>query len=289
MRFPIIHQHDASDCGPAALAMITAWHGRRIGIARLRELAGTDRQGTTLAGLSSAAEKIGFSAKAVRALPGVMDSVDLPVIAHWREAKKNHFVVVYKVRRGYIHVADPALGRRKLTRHEFQQNWTGVLLLLKRSTRFRETIATHSSLVRLCSLLRPHLHLFLDVLLAAVLLTILGLTSSFFIQGLIDFVFLLGRKPALNWLGLGMLIVLMARSAVLALRTYLLAHLCQRIDADTVMKYHRHLVGLPLTFFATRRTGEILSRLNDAIKIHIAVSLQLFPSWWTCCCSWQPR
>src|SRR5438270_12718903 len=108
MRFPMIHQHDASDCGPAALAMITAWHGKRIAIARLRELARTDRQGTTVAGLSSAAEEIGFSAKAVRALPDVMDSVDLPAIAHWREDNKNHFVVIYKTRHGYVHVADPA-------------------------------------------------------------------------------------------------------------------------------------------------------------------------------------
>ena len=108
--------------------------------------------------------------------------------------------------------------------------------------------------------------------LAAVLMTILGLTSSFFIQALVDFVFVLGRKPALNWLGLGMLLVTLARAGFLALRSYLLAHLSQRIDAETVLGYHRHLLGLPLSFFSTRRTGEILSRMNDAIKIRIAIS-----------------
>src|SRR3989449_8406856 len=112
----------------------------------------------------------------------------------------------------------------------------------------------------------------LDALVAAALMTILGLTSSFFIQALVDFVFVLERKPALNWLGLGMLLVTLARAGFLGLRSFLLAHLSQRIDAETVPGYHRHLLGLPPTFYYSRRTGEILSRLNDAIKIRIAIS-----------------
>src|SRR5581483_3897318 len=104
------------------------------------------------------------------------------------------------------------------------------------------------------------------------LMTILGLTSSLFIQALVDSVFVRRRTPALNWLGLGMLLVTLARAGFLALRSYLLAHLSRRIDADTVIGYHRHLLGLPLTFFYSRRTGEIVSRLNDAVKIRNAIS-----------------
>src|SRR5207248_4565831 len=118
----------------------------------------------------------------------------------------------------------------------------------------------------------PRHRLFLRTLTPAVLITILSLTSSFFIQALVDFVFVIGRKPALNWLGLGMLLVTLASAGFLELRSYLLAHLSQRIDAETVLNYHRHLLGLPLTFFYARRTGEILSRLNDAIKIRVALS-----------------
>src|SRR5882762_3445395 len=93
--------------------------------------------------------------------------------------------------------------------------------------------------------LLPHQRLILDALLAAVLLTILGPTSSFFIQVLVDSVFVLGHKPTLNWLGLGMLLVTLARAGFSGLRSYLLAHLSQRIDAETVLSYHRHLLGLP--------------------------------------------
>ena len=101
-------------------------------------------------------------------------------------------------------------------------------------------------------------------------MTFLGLSSSFFIQALVDFVFVLGRAPALNWLGLGMLLVMIARIAFLALRSHLLAQLGMKIDAQTILGYHRHLLALPLSFFYSRRTGEIVSRLNDAIKIRVA-------------------
>jgi ABC-type bacteriocin transporter len=272
MRYPIIRQHDTTDCGPAVLAMIAAFYRKRVSIARLRESAGTDRQGTNLAGLSSAAECIGFQTRAVRATPEALHQVQLPAVAHWQEKSRNHFVVLYKISPKRAIIGDPACGLRKLTRDEFQKNWTGILVLLAPTAQLRNIVTSRSSFSRLCSLLLPHSRLFLDALLAAVLMTILGLTSSFFIQALVDFVFVLGRKPALNWLGLGMLLVTMARAGFLGLRSYLLAHLSQRIDAETVLGYHRHLLGLPLTFFYSRRTGEILSRLTDAIKIRVAIS-----------------
>ncbi len=272
MRFPIVLQHDSTDCGPAVLAMMAAHHGKRISIARFRELAGTDRQGTTMSGLIAASEKVGFAARGVRATPEALPQIALPAVAHWREDNRNHFVILYRLTSDDAFIADPAKGLRKLPLDEFHHNWTGVLLLLTETPNLRDVVRSQPSFARLCSLLLPHRRLFLDVLLAAVLMTILGLASSFFIQALVDFVFVLGRKPALNWLGLGMLIVLLARTAFQALRTYLLAHLSQRIDADTVLGYHRHLLGLPLTFFAARQTGEILSRINDAVKIRVAVS-----------------
>jgi ATP-binding cassette subfamily B protein len=104
-------------------------------------------------------------------------------------------------------------------------------------------------------------------------MTFLGLTSSFFIQALVDFVFVLGRIPALNWLGLGMLLVSLARVSFLGLRSYPLAHLNQRVDAETMHGYHRHLLGLPLTFFYSHRIRDsalIESSRLDSIRIHFS-------------------
>ena len=271
MRYPAIHQHDASDCGPAVLAMVAAYYKKRVSIARIREAAGTDRRGTNLAGLSSAAEHLGLEARAVRASGEAVEQIPLPAVAHWREANRNHFVVLYEASPKRVIIGDPASGLRHLTAEEFHKNWTGVLLLLTPTPRLGDLVRSKSPLDRLFSLLLPHYRLFLGALTAAVLITILSLTSSFFIQALVDVVFVLGRTPPLNWLGLGMLVVTLARASFLELRSYLLAHLSQRIDAETVLNYHRHLLGLPLTFFYSRRTGEILSRLNDAIKIRVAI------------------
>ena len=205
------------DCGPAAIAMIAAHYRKRVSIARLRELAGTDGQGTNLAGLSDAAEQVGFQARGIRATQEALKQIPLPAVAHWREENRNHFVVLYKVSSKHIIVGDPAVGLRKLKPLDFMQNWTGVLLLLTPAAGLRDIIKSKSSFSRLCSLFLPHSRLFLDAFFAAVLMTILGLTSSFFIQALVDFVFVLGRKPALNWLGLGMLLVTLARFGFLGL------------------------------------------------------------------------
>jgi len=272
MRFPVVLQHDATDCGPAALAMAAAFHKKRFSLAGLREAADTDRSGTTVAGIAAAAERVGFSTRAVRASFDALPQAPLPAIAHWREGNRNHFVVLYKLTKRKAVIGDPACGLRRLTLDEFREYWTGVLLLLTPTARLQEYINSPGSFLRLCGVLLPHRRLFLDALLAAVLMTLLSLTTSFFIQALVDFVFVLGRKPALNWLTLGMLVVLFARTAFQAMRAYLLAHLSLRIDAETVMGFHRHLLGLPLAFFLRRRTGEILSRVNDAVKIRLAVS-----------------
>src|SRR3989442_6024055 len=115
--------------------------------------------------------------------------------------------------------------------------------------------------------LLPQQHLILDALFAAVLLTILGLTSSIFIQALVDSVFVLGQKPAFNCLGLGMLLVSLARAGFFAPRSYLSTHLRRRIDAETVIGYHRHLLGLPLTFSSSRTLGVLATLIVVAIVL----------------------
>jgi ABC-type bacteriocin/lantibiotic exporter with double-glycine peptidase domain len=272
MRYPVVLQHDATDCGPAALATVAAFHKKRCSLAAIREAAHTDRQGTSIAGIIAAAERVGFDARGVRASFEALPQAALPAIAHWREGARNHFVVLFKVRGRRITIGDPAQGLRRLDVVAFRECWTGVLVLLSPAPRLKEHLNQPRSFVRLCRFLLPHRRLFLDALLAAVLMTLLSLSTSFFIQALVDFVFVLGRKPALNWLSLGMLAVLFARTVFQGLRTYLLAHLSLRIDADTVLGFHRHLLELPLAFFLRRKTGEILSRINDAVKIRVAIS-----------------
>ena len=249
--------------------MVAAFYGRRQSIAALRNRAGTDRQGTNLAGLVRAAESIGLRPRAVRARPEAFDEIQLPAIAHWTEGGRNHFVVVYRHGRKHVTLGDPAVGQRRVTRAEFDTHWTRTLLLVEPTPDLASM--GDAALATLWGLVRIHKRLFTDALIAAVLITALALASSFFIQVLVDFIVPSGSGPTLNWLGIGMLGVLGARSAFLTLRAYLMAHLSQRIDAEIVMGYHHHILGLPLSFFSARRTGEIAARLHDAVKIRNAL------------------
>src|SRR5579884_1257785 len=215
MRFPIIYQRGKTDCGPTALAMIAAWHGCRVSVGRLSHLAGTSSSGTTLAGLMAAAENIGYATKGVRLEADALAETPLPLIAHWRERKRDHYVVLYKMDQRLASIADPARGRMKLSLDRFHKCWTGVVLILSGSPKIPAAAITQSAWSRLYNVFYPVRHLLLDVVMAAVLITILGLSSSLFIQDLIDFVLVSGRKPTLEWLGLGLLVVLLARSGLL--------------------------------------------------------------------------
>lgn len=159
--------------------MVAAHYGERQSIARLREMSGTDRQGTNLAGLVKAAEEVGFTARGVRANVEGLDEIESPAIAHWSEDGRNHFLVIYKRARRRVTIGDPALGLRKLSVAEFQKHWTGVLILLRPTPNLKGLAET--SLSKFWSLLQHHRKIFLDALLAAVLMTILGLSSAFFI------------------------------------------------------------------------------------------------------------
>src|SRR4051794_5256408 len=130
-RYVYVRQDDQSDCGAAALATIALHHGIRIALQQTRDLAGTDRVGTNLLGLVRAAERLGLSARGVKASYDALPGVPLPAVAHVRtDEGLGHFVVLHRVRKGLVVVADPAVGVRTLTRDAFCKRWTGYLLVV---------------------------------------------------------------------------------------------------------------------------------------------------------------
>jgi ATP-binding cassette subfamily B protein len=130
-RYAFVRQHDQSDCGAAALATVARHHGIPVGLEQMRELAGTDRVGTNLLGLVRGAEKIGFSARAVKGPYEALPSVPLPAIVHVRtDEGLGHFIVLYRHSKKSVVVADPARGVRQLSRDEFCRRWTGYLVVL---------------------------------------------------------------------------------------------------------------------------------------------------------------
>ena len=280
-KYPHIRQRDETDCGPAVLAMIALFYRLPISVARIREAAGTDLGGTNLFGLSVAAGKVGFRATSVRAQwENLLTDVQYPAVAHVLNKRgQGHFVVLYKVTKKWVLVGDPAGGVERWNKEEFLKRWRfhkglegngnphGILMLLSPTPALRETEASPSKWHRLWVLLRPRLPILFEAFLAAILATLLALGTSFFIQVLVDNVLVYEKTNILNTLALGMVLVILFRTAFGILRQYLLVHLAQKIDVELVLYYYGHLLKMPIRFFRTRQVGEILSRMNDAQRI----------------------
>ncbi len=246
-----------------------------IGLQQMRELAGTDRVGTNLLGLLQAAEKLGFSAKGVKGPYEALPQIPLPAIAHVRtDEGLGHFVVLYRVKKNSVVVADPARGILKLSRDEFSKRWTGFLLLVVPEQKAPSVVgaAPVGPWRRFLGLLGAHKSVLVEAFFCALLMTVLGVSTSYFIQHLVDSVLVRHEARLLNALGIGMLAVLVFRALFGVLRQYLLAHVGRKVDLALIASYTRHILRLPLRFFEMRRAGEILSRVHDASKVREAVS-----------------
>ena len=275
-RFTCVRQHDNSDCGAAALATIARQYGRPISLHQIRELAATDRSGTNLSGLMSGAERIGFSARAVKSQLASLPQAPLPAVAHVRSNQGlGHFVVVHRVGRTHVVLADPGTGICKLPLEEFAAIWTGYLLLLAPNDVASTATSSGSPPTpwrRFVGLLTSHRNVLAEAVCCALLMTLLGISTSYFVQHLVDSVLIRGESTLLNALGIGMAVIIAFRLAFAVVRQYLLAHIGRKVDLAIIANYTRHLLKLPQSFFETRQIGEILSRVNDTGKVREAVS-----------------
>ncbi|MBB6479599.1 peptidase domain-containing ABC transporter [Spirochaeta isovalerica] len=273
MKYFFIRQHDITDCGAACIATISKQFGLNFPIAKIRKIAGTDKAGTNALGLIKASEKLGFDAKGVRAEPeDLNEKLPLPCIAHVIKDDLLHYVVIHKITKKKMIIADPAEGLVHYKKEDFLKIWTGVLILMMPSESFKKGSEKIGFFERFLSLLYPHKKLMTEIIISSFLLSLMGMLGAFFFKYLIDEVFISGLLDSLHIVAGGMMILTVFRIILGAFRQHLLVYLTQKIDISLVFSYYRHVLKLPISFFDSRRTGEILSRLNDASKIQEAVS-----------------
>ena len=265
-----VKQHDITDCGPACLASICAYHGLRYPIAKIRQYAFTDQKGTNLLGLIEVSKRLGLEARGVR---GDYDTLIqhgvYPAIAHI--VVKNalhHFVVIYKADSKHIQVMDPADGKmHKITRKEFEKEWTGILLLIKKDDSFQGGKQTQSVMRRFIGLLLPHRALMFQALFGAVIFSVLGLSTSVYVDKVTDYVLIDKNYNLLHLMGIIMIFIILLRTFIGSMKSILALRTGQHIDAVLILGYYKHLLTLPQQFFDTMRVGEIISRVGDAVKI----------------------
>jgi ATP-binding cassette subfamily B protein len=279
-RYPFFAQQSASDCAAACLVMIGRYWGQNLSINRLREIANVNRSGTSMRSLTAAAESIGFSTRPVKASFDQLAKQSLPAIAHW-EGK--HYIVIYKISKNHLIVADPAIGQRRLSLGEFTAGWTGYTLLLQPTSSLRETPEANTPFWQLFDLIKPHSQVLIEVVIASILIQVFGLVTPLFTQILLDRVIVQGSVSTLNAVGFGLLIFSLFRVIMGGLRQYLLDHTANRIGIALMVGFIKHTFSLPLSFFESRYVGDIVSRVQENQKIQrfltgeaISISLDLF-------------
>ena len=275
-RYPLRRQVEESDCGPACLEMVSAYHGAERTQALLRELTHVRAPGTTLLDLARAAERLGFRTRGVHVEdPGDLEDTEgqalLPAIAHW---EGNHFVVLYEVNARQAVVGDPAQGLRRIPRAELPQHWDGILLLLEPTAALLQPGAPADAPSRRPTALRRfglgllrYRALLARIVLATLLLQGLALAQPFLVQGLVDKA--VGRRDVslLTSIGAGLAVLLAAQVAVTVARGAALFLLSGSYSMLLLTRFWKQLLSLPLSFFARRHRGDLLKRIEDHQRI----------------------
>lgn len=283
MKYPIVQQHSEEDCGAACLATVSLHYGRRFSITRIREAVGTGQLGTTLLGLRRGAETLGFNARNVKAAPELIDHLDqapLPAIIHW---KGYHWVVLYgKKGKKYI-IADPAVGVRYITRKELNKAWANRVMLLLTPDEIRFYQQPEEKLEGIGRFLKrvlPYRQLLIEVILLNLVIGLLALAFPFLIQILTDDVLVRRDTQLLTTVVIGVTAMNLFSSFLRFIQSNLIAHFAQRLELGLVLEFGRQILRLPLSYYESRRSGEIISRLRDIREINQLVSQVVigFPS-----------
>ncbi|MFY7908441.1 MAG: peptidase domain-containing ABC transporter [Emticicia sp.] len=276
-KFPHFQQHDAMDCGPTCLRMVAKHYERGFSIQKLREATQIGKEGVSLLGISEAAESIGFKTLAVKVpFKQLEKDAPLPCIIHW---KQNHFVVVYQIKKNQVYIADPALGLIKYSYAEFESQWattivegekTGIALLLEPTQRFYQETDEQTKGINLSMLsgyLFKYKRLILQLFLGLFIGSILQLILPFLTQSVVDTGIQTRNLHFIYLVLAAQLMLFIGRMSVEFIRSWILLHISTRINLSILSDFLGKLLRLPVSFFESKKTGDILQRIGDHQRI----------------------
>lgn len=267
-----VPQIDARDCGVAALASIAKYYGSDYSLAHLRELAKTSKEGTTALGIVQAAQEIGFETRPIQGDMSLfdMEAIPYPFIVHvQKKGKLPHYYVIYKNTKKGLLVGDPdpSVKITKISKEIFATEWTGVAIFLAPEPSYKPHKDKKNGLISLIPLIFKQKMLVTYIVLANLLVTLINIVGSYYLQGILDEYIPNQMRSTLGIVSIGLIITYILQQMMSFSRDYLLIVLSQRLTIDVILSYIRHIFELPMSFFATRRTGEIISRFTDANSI----------------------
>lgn len=268
MYYTYVKQHDMTDCAAACISMISKHYGLKLSIMKIRKAAMTDAKGTNILGIKKASEELGFDCKAYRGTKENLNkNLKFPFIAHIQNDGLLHYVVVHAIQKDKVIVADPARGIVKYTIEEFSEFWSGVLVFLHPNETFKKGNETKGVFSKFFYIVKPHLGLLIHVSVASIILTLLGLIGAYYYKYLIDDILANFLVNTLIVFTVGMILLNIFKIVLSSFRSYMVSYMGKLINSELILKYYQHVVSLPMSFFESFKTGEIISRLSDAGKI----------------------
>lgn len=272
-KYHLVKQQDETDCGAACLATICRYYSKRISITKIRNYAGTDTKGTSAKGIVKAANQLGFTCKAlISKEKKLQQDLPLPIIVHIKRDGIEHYVVVYKIQKSKILIADPSDSLNWIKKDLFNEWWTGVFFFIAPTVTFEKTNDDKSFFQRFWYLIGQNKEITAETFIASFILTVLGILGAFYFRYLIDDVIYSYLPTALISISLAYLLVLIFQAILGFARSHLIIFLGNKMEAALTMEYFSHILHLPLDFFTKRKSGEILSRLSDISTIKNALS-----------------
>ena len=274
MGFKFYKQLDGMDCGPTCLRMIAKHYGRNYKQRTLARLCEINREGVSLLGISDAAEKIGFRTLGAKLTIQQLKEAELPCILHWRQY---HFVVLYKIKNHTYYLADPATGLVTLNEADFARNWIGdkekqegIALLLTPTPQFYEQDDEKNSELRWSFLLRylvTYRKLVVQLLIGLGIGSLLQLITPFLTQSIVDIGINTHNLNFIYIILIAQIALIIGRVSVEFIRSWILLHISTRINISILTDFLIKLMKLPMSFFDTKMTGDIMQRMNDQKNI----------------------
>ncbi|MFO7932900.1 MAG: peptidase domain-containing ABC transporter [Bacteroidales bacterium] len=275
--FPFYKQLDAMDCGPTCLRMVARYYGKHFTLQTLREKSYLNREGVSMLGIAKAAEAIGFQTMGVSLTwEKLRSEAPLPAVVHW---KQNHFVVVYKIKRDRVYVADPGFGLTVYSKEEFLRGWIstrkdgeprGSVLLLQPTPDFmsqEDEPVKKTGFGYLLRYLAPYRRYVYHLLVGLILGSIIQFLLPFLFQAIVDFGITNQDLPFIYLVLLFQFVLILSRMGIDFIRRWILLHLSTRINISIISDFLIKLMKLPVGFFDTKLTGDILQRIGDHRRV----------------------
>lgn len=284
-KFPFIMQFDSNDCGPTCVRMIAKYYGKDYSAEEIVQKTGLSKQGITLSDIADVAEAIGLKTLAVNVdIDTLVNDAPLPCIAYW---KQRHFIVVYKIKTNKIYVADPAYGTLKLTKQEFMHGWLGkdseirsegLLMLLETTPSFFEykniNNKKKNGIWSLSPYFKAHRKVIYQLLLGLFIASTIQIITPFLTQAVVDYGINYQDLNFIYIILVAQLMLFLSRSFNTMIRDWLLLHLSTRVNIALISDFLIKLMSLPLSFYDSRRIGDILQRIRDHDRVNDFLSTE---------------